>query len=78
MVKRFERLNRGETQQEKQAKLELEAQKHREYKVKIFARLIALIGIGIAVYFEWWYELICIGFFIIGDCILWFFRKKKK
>jgi len=76
MVKRFERLNRGETQQEKQAKLELEAQKHREYKVKIFARIIALVGLGVAIYFEWWSELICIGLFIIGDYIIWFFRKK--
>jgi hypothetical protein len=76
MVKRFERLNRGETQQEKQAKLELEAQKRREYKVKIFARIIALIVFAVAVYFQWWSELICIGLFIVGDYIIWFFRKK--
>jgi len=76
MVKRFESLNRGETQQEKQAKLELEAQKYREYKVKIFARILALCTFAVAVYFEWWYELICIGFFIAVDYIIWFFRKK--
>lgn len=65
-----------ETQQEKQDKLELEAQKFREFKVKIFARIVALILVVIAVYFKWWYELVCIGLFIIADCIIWFFRKK--